>query len=211
MTSAEKPHVTKISLLGRRPDPNSGHEMAKKKMRVRISTVILDRSPMRATKWALLIALVFAGISCNADRAKSEVLIKNDGGGDIPQYIAKYLNLQLSGERVVIDGDCLSACTLALGLLAQDRRCFTNEARLGFHAASTESGTPRIRDPLGTDVFWLVYPPEIRRWISRHGGLTSRMIYLEGKELAAMYPPCKRPIRSLKKFKTRHRSGVDRP
>jgi hypothetical protein len=148
---------------------------------------------MQATKWALLIALVFAGISCNADRAKSEVLIKNDGGGDIPQYIAKYLYLQLSGERVVIDGDCLSACTLALGLLAQDRRCFTNKARLGFHAAYTESGTPRIRNPLGTDVFWLVYPPEIRRWISRHGGLTSRMIYLEGNELAAMYPPCRRP------------------
>ena len=112
--------------------------MAKKKMRVRISTVILDRSPMRATKWALLIALVFAGISCNADRAKSEVLIKNDGGGDIPQYIAKYLYLQLSGERVVIDGDCLSACTLALGLLAQDRRCFTNEARLGRWWSSDE-------------------------------------------------------------------------
>jgi len=48
---------------------------------------------MQATKWALLIALLFAGISCNADRAKSEVLIKNDGGGDIPQYIAKYMYL----------------------------------------------------------------------------------------------------------------------
>jgi hypothetical protein len=87
---------------------------------------------MQATKWALLIALVFAGISCNADRAKSEVLIKNDGGGDIPQYIAKYLYLQLSGERVVIDRDCLSACTLALGLLAQDRRC-TARLSCGVH------------------------------------------------------------------------------
>src|SRR5215475_2394677 len=108
---------------------------------------------MQATKCALLIALVFAGISCSADRAKGEILIKNDGGGDIPQYIAKYLYLQLSGERVVIDGDCLSACTLALGLLAQDRRCFTREARLGFHAARTEeSSSPGKRDPFGTDV-----------------------------------------------------------
>jgi hypothetical protein len=156
---------------------------------------------MQTTKWALLIALVFAGFSCNADRAKSEVLIKNDGGGDIPQYIAKYLNLQLHGEQVVIDGDCLSACTLALGLLAKDRRCFTNEARLGFHAAWMEFGATRIRDPLGTAVFWLVYPAEIRSWISRHGGLTSKMIYLGGKELVAMYPPCRRPIRSLKKLR----------
>lgn len=159
-----------------------------------------DRSPMRAVKWALLISLMFAGISCSAEHAKSAVLIKNDGGGDIPQYVAKYLDLQLRGERVVIDGDCLSACTLALGLLAKDRRCFTNEARLGFHAAYNEFGTARIRDPIGTDVFWSVYPAEIRRWISRHGGLTSKMIYLKGKELAAMYPPCRRPIRPLKKL-----------
>jgi hypothetical protein len=159
-----------------------------------------DRSPMRAAKWALLISLMFAGLSCSAEQAKSAILIKNDGGGDIPNYVAKYLYLQQRGERVVIDGDCLSACTLALGLLAKDRRCFTNEARLGFHAAWTEFGTTRIRDPLGTAVFWLVYPAEIRRWISKHGGLTSRLIYLKGKELAAMYPPCKRPIGPLKKL-----------
>ncbi len=156
---------------------------------------------MGAAKWAFLICLVFAGISCDAEQAKSEVLIKNDGGGDIHQYIAKYLYLQLRGERVVIDGECDSACTLALGLLAKDQRCFTNKARLGFHAAWTESGTRQVRDPLGTAVFWLVYPAEIRRWISRHGGLNSRVIYLEGKELAAMYPPCRRPARSSKKLK----------
>jgi len=40
---------------------------------------------MQAKKWVLLIALVIAGISCNAGQTKSEVLIKNDGGGDIPQ------------------------------------------------------------------------------------------------------------------------------
>jgi hypothetical protein len=154
-----------------------------------------DKPLVRATKWLLLISLVFAGISCNAQQAKTEVLIKNDGGGDIPQYIAKYLNLQLRGERVVIDGDCLSACTLALGLLAMERRCFTNEARLGFHAAWIGFGKRRIWDALGTGVFWLVYPAEIRHWISKHGGLTSKVIYLEGKELAAMYPPCRRSKR----------------
>src|SRR5262249_54548707 len=108
--------------------------MAKKKKKIEGAHFYLSsiRSPMQATKCALVIALVFAGISCNADRAKSEVLIKNDGGGDIPQYIAKYLYLQLSGERVVIDGDCLSACTLALGLLAQDRRCFPTKHGSAF-------------------------------------------------------------------------------
>jgi hypothetical protein len=151
-----------------------------------------DRFPMRATKWALLISLVFAGISCNAEQAKSEVLIKNDGGGEIREYVAGYLNLSLRGETVVIDGECLSACTLALGLLPKRQLCFTKRARLGFHAAT---------NLFGTALFWMIYPAEIRRWISRHGGLTSRVTYVEGKELAAMYPPCKRPIRSLKKLR----------
>lgn len=146
---------------------------------------------MRATKCALLISLAFAAISCHAEQAKSAVVIKDDGGGDIYQYIAKYLYLQWRGERVVIDGDCLSACTLALGLLSKEQRCFTNDARLGFHAAYTDSGKAQVGNPVGTDIFWLIYPAEIRRWISKHGGLTSKVIYLEGKELAAMYPPCK--------------------
>jgi hypothetical protein len=148
---------------------------------------------MRTATWAALMSLIIAGISGNAEQAKSDVLIKDDGGGDIYRYIAKYLSLQWSGERVIIDGECLSACTLALGLLSKQQRCFTNDARLGFHAAYTDSGKAQVGNPVGTDIFWLIYPAEIRRWISKHGGLTSKVIYLEGKELAAMYRPCKAP------------------
>ena len=119
-------------------------------------------------------------------------------GGDIYDYVAKYLYLQMRGERVVIDGNCLSACTLALGLLAKEQRCFTKEARLGFHAAYSESGKAQVGNALGTEIFWLTYPEEIRRWISKHGGLNSKMIFLEGKELAAMYPPCKAPSKKSK-------------
>lgn len=153
---------------------------------------------MRATKWALLISLVLAAIFCSAGRSKSTVIIKDDGGGDIYEYVAKYLSLQWSGERVVIDGECLSACTLALGLLSKEQRCFTANARLGFHAAYTESGKAQIGNPIGTDIFWLTYPAEIRRWIADHGGLNAKVIYLEGKELAAMYPPCKAPTKKSK-------------
>src|ERR1051325_2005729 len=153
---------------------------------------------MRAANWLLLISLAVAALSCSAEPAKTQVLIRNDGGGDILRYVAKYLSLQWRGERVVIDGDCFSACTLALGLLANDRRCFTTRARLGFHAAWEDLGSTRVPNPLGTAILWLDYPYEVRDWISRHGGLTSRVIYLEGKELAAIYPPCRTPARPLK-------------
>jgi hypothetical protein len=35
------------------------------------------------------------------------------------------------------------------------------------------------------------YPAPVRDWISRRGGLTSRMLLLRGRELAAIYPRCK--------------------
>src|SRR6185312_13208299 len=154
---------------------------------------------MRAASWVLLISLMVAALFCSAEQVKSQVLIRNDGGGDIIRYVAKYLSLQWRGERVVIDGDCFSACTLVLGLLAKDQRCFTNRTRFGFHEAWEDFGSTRLPNPLGTAIFWLVYPYEIRSWIGNHGGLTSRVIYLAGKELAAMYPPCRRSFKAQKR------------
>ena len=34
------------------------------------------------------------------------------------------------------------------------------------------------------------YPAGVRSWIKRRGGLTQKIIYLRGKELAALYPRC---------------------
>ena len=34
------------------------------------------------------------------------------------------------------------------------------------------------------------YPPEIRAWINRHGGLMPQLMTMRGRELAALYPPC---------------------
>jgi len=34
-------------------------------------------------------------------------------------------------------------------------------------------------------------PAGVRRWIRRRGGLTSRLLLLRGRELAALYPTCR--------------------
>jgi hypothetical protein len=34
------------------------------------------------------------------------------------------------------------------------------------------------------------YPPPVRSWILRRGGLSSRVLLLRGRELAAIYPLC---------------------
>ena len=41
-----------------------------------------------------------------------------------------------------------------------------------------------------TKMLYSMYPSQVQRWINQRGGLTSRMIYLRGKELMSMYHPC---------------------
>ena len=42
----------------------------------------------------------------------------------------------------------------------------------------------------GTELLMSVYPQQVRNWIAQRGGLSPRLIYLAGRELTAMYPPC---------------------
>jgi hypothetical protein len=138
---------------------------------------------------ALLVGVVLAASEISS--ASATVRITGDVGGQIGPYLQNLVALRSSGERVVIDGPCLSACTMVLGVIPRDRICVTSRAKLGFHAAwhpTENGGTATSRG--GTQLLMAVYPPEVRTWIARHGGLSPRMIVLHGRELAAMYPSC---------------------
>jgi hypothetical protein len=101
------------------------------------------------------------------------------------------LVMRNSGQSVVIDGPCLSACTMVLGVIPRDRLCVTPRARLGFHAAwrLNEAGR-QVTSPDGTELLMSAYPQAVRDWIARRGGLSPRLMYLTGNELASMYPVC---------------------
>ena len=117
--------------------------------------------------------------------------ITSDAGGQIGRYLENLAALRNSGEHVIIDGPCLSACTMVLGVIPHDRICVTRRARLGFHAAWNPAGNGRIVTSRGgTQLLMEIYPQEVRSWIARHGGLSPRMLYLRGRELASMYPTC---------------------
>jgi hypothetical protein len=124
--------------------------------------------------------------------ASADVRIVSDPGGEVSAYVQKFRELRAAGERIVIDGPCLSACTLLTGIIPRDRICVTRRAVLGFHAASYYDDASRSLVPTreGSRVVMRLYPPAIRAWIERHGGLTPRIIGLRGRELAALYPAC---------------------
>lgn len=138
------------------------------------------------------IAILLISAAFFRSPARSEIRIMNDPGGVIYQHMEVFARIRNSGERVVIDGSCFSACTVAVGIIPKNNLCVTNRAVLGFHAAWVDDGNGRpIRSEEGTQAMWDSYTPEIRRWIESRGGLTRKLLRLQGRELQAMVPLCK--------------------
>ena len=138
-----------------------------------------------------LAASVFGALFI-AGAASADMQIVNDPGGEVSSYLRTFYKVRATDERIVIDGPCLSACTLLTGIVPRDHVCVTRRAVLGFHAASYYNDVSRSLVPTraGTRLVMRFYPSEIRAWIDRHGGLTPQLITMRGRDLAALYPPC---------------------
>jgi hypothetical protein len=140
------------------------------------------------------IILLLAGLAVATtaiSHASATQRIRCDPGGLLIDYAEQFEAAGTSGERIIIDGPCLSACTLAIGMLPRGQVCVTPNAVLGFHEARhpTANGH-KVRGRIVTQMMYQAYPPNVRKWIDRHGGLSERLILLKGRELAAMVPPC---------------------
>ena len=141
-----------------------------------------------AVKVILATLTLWAAIASS----QAEVRIIASPGGQVGPFLDLFDQVRRSGERVVIDGPCLSACTLVLSTVPNDRICVTRRAVLGFHAARSIDRRGRISaEPEASRAVLATYPAPVRGWISRRGGLTSRLLLLRGRELAAIYPRCR--------------------
>jgi hypothetical protein len=123
--------------------------------------------------------------------ALGEVRILASPGGEATGYLKLFALVEQSGEQVVIDGPCFSACTLVLSVVPRDRICVTPRAVFGFHAAQLVDEHGR-RSPAreATRLVAASYPTGVRTWINQHGGLTAKPIFLRGRELAGLFPHC---------------------
>ena len=124
--------------------------------------------------------------------ASADVRIRSSPGGAVEAYLAAFARVRQSGQRVIIDGPCLSAFTLVLSTIPRNRICVTRRAVLGFHAPrwyDLQSGRT-TRAPEATRAVTATYPAGVRAWIKKRGGLTQKVIYLRGKELSALYTRC---------------------
>jgi len=140
-------------------------------------------------KIAALLGAALAALAVST--ASATVRIKADPGGQIGPYLENLVVLRASGERIILDGPCLSACPMLLGVIPRERICVTPRARLGFHAAWHPGGNgQQVMSREATKLLMEIYPEHVRSWIKGRGGLSPRMMYLSGRELTAMYQTC---------------------
>src|SRR5262245_3799896 len=66
---------------------------------------------------------------------RADYRILGSPGGEVGSFVRLFSAMRDSGERIIIDGPCLSACTLVLSTIPKERICVTRRAVLGFHGA----------------------------------------------------------------------------
>src|SRR3977135_3020867 len=110
------------------------------------------------TAFARITLLVAILCPLASTRAGADVRILASPGGQVGAFLDLFERVRASGERVVIDGPCLSACTLVLSMVPSDRICVTRKAILGFHAARSVDRQGRMyaepeASPLGLEAY----------------------------------------------------------
>jgi hypothetical protein len=144
---------------------------------------------MRPMRYAFSIAALAGALTISP--ASATIRIAGDGGGQIGAYLQRHEAMRQSGERIVIDGPCLSACTMLLGAIPRNRICVTSRALLGFHAAyDLDQNGRQVTNRGGTSLLMAHYPQQVKKWIKRRGGLSRQMMVLSGRGLSSLYPSC---------------------
>jgi hypothetical protein len=92
-----------------------------------------------------------------------------DPGGSIFQYADAYRKDRDANTKFIIDGPCISACTLITVFIKPENVCVTDAALFGFHSAG-------IAGPMGTEfsaeatrLIWHWYSPKIRNLLFEYG------------------------------------------
>src|SRR5689334_18005404 len=107
--------------------------------------------------------------------------ILDDHGGTTSAYAARWAQHRRDGIHVRIAGPCESECTMIVGSLRRERICVRPDARFGFRVADLPSHTARV---------WKSWPTDIKIWLSRHGGLTRQLTWLEAPDIYRFFRRC---------------------
>lgn len=124
--------------------------------------------------------------------AQALVVIKQDNGGVIKDYLNHYEILRASHDAVRLDGPCYSACTIFTGVLPTWQVCYTDKAVLGFHSAFWSLDNSYAELP--TMEMFEAYPKKLQEILIQkgwHGQEHPELVIIKGDELKALgYRKC---------------------
>lgn len=113
------------------------------------------------------------------------VVIEYDPGGIVGERFTEIEAMRASGQPVVINGPCLSACTMYLGL-PPDQICATKRASFGFHFARVKGAV----DYWSSKIVWDSYPAAVQAWLTARGGLSEDLKRMQPADVARFVRPC---------------------
>lgn len=117
----------------------------------------------------------------------SPCVIEDDGGGIIDLYAAQGRLLAAGHDKLIVDGPCMSACTILVDL---DRAnvCMTSRALLGYHQSSMIKNGVHVFGPMVYET------PGLNAYLESRGGLptpdSGHMLLLNSVEAERFYKPC---------------------
>ena len=125
---------------------------------------------------ASLSFLVWAG--------PAPLVVGNNPGGLVVQFLGQEQALEAQGRGVVVTGRCASACTV---VLHNPKVCVAAGGSFMFHKAFLARQTPQglLRGPdddQTTAVLWAMYPPGVQAWITARDGLTDRPLNMSAQQ-----------------------------
>jgi hypothetical protein len=148
---------------------------------------------------ALLCLLALAG-TLFAAPVSADFRITFDRGGEPDRFLEKYRAIRDMAGMVIIDGQCMSSCTLLAGVIPDERICVTSRAVMAFHSVmhfdyKTGHTSHAVNETL---VMWHTYPVKLRELLKSKGwdgaGESAEhrtLIFIEGDELRTLFQECK--------------------
>jgi len=108
-----------------------------------------------------------------------------DEGGVIGDRAKEINTLNKEDKKIVIDGICISACTM---YLVAEGVCVEPDAYLGFHGATAKTEEDSL---YWTDFMASYYPPKLQDWFYSSGASDLKVSWkgLSGSEVAEMGVP----------------------
>ena len=129
----------------------------------------------------LALALATAAPAQELDPSRSAT---HDPGGSVVLRAAEIRDLEARGEEKRISGECLSACTMYLGL---STACFEPGAILGFHGPRLAFGLPMppaLFDSV-SEAMASYYPPRVARRFMDTWRHSDHMVRIRADRLVA--------------------------